>query len=192
MLVRMLRLARLARAVRLMVPWPLPNNFLCRMKFEQPVNWTQKRNITGTVFFLEISQLQQFPSKIAHVFASSTGWVGQILAFWLFMPLKWNLTPLLQYSGFVGAMELHWFFPRCSLRPCGSWSRDFFTASGSQSFVAFFLGQLPNAPDNNALALFLTFVSFWWDEFSKGTCFLVHRKQGKMLIECWNVPGKRG
>ena len=60
---------------------------------------TDKKYHCPLSFFGEISQLQQFPSEIAHFFASSTGWVGQILAFWLFMLLKMKfLTPLLQYS----------------------------------------------------------------------------------------------
>ena len=65
------------------------------------------------------------------------------------------------------------FFPRCSLRPCGSWSRDFFTASGSESFVAFFFGlSLLKALDKtNVLALLVTFVSFGWDEFLEGNMF---------------------
>lgn len=90
MLVRMLRLARLARAVRLMVPWSLPNNFLCRMKFEQPVNWTQKSNITVTVLFWGDQPITAVSIRNCTCFASSTGWVGQILAFWLFMLLKCN------------------------------------------------------------------------------------------------------
>lgn len=99
MLVRMLRLARLARAVRLMVPWPLPNNFLCRMKVEQPVNWTQKRNITVTVLFWGDQPITAVSIRNCTFFCIINRLSGSNIGFLTFHAIEMKfLTPLLQYS----------------------------------------------------------------------------------------------
>lgn len=51
---------------------------------------TDKKYHCHCPFLGRSANYSSFHPKLHIFFASSTGWVGQILAFWLFMLLKWN------------------------------------------------------------------------------------------------------